>query len=113
MTRKTGAYNKSSVAPGLQRAWQSLRILRTCTRGDISATAELADATVRAYVSALIKAGFIKVTRPRTRRYAGVQEVITLVRNTGPIAPIARADGNGVYDRNTDTTWNNKGEVQK
>lgn len=112
MARTTGAYSKHSVAPGLQRAWQSMRIMRSFTCPDISTTAELQIRTVRIYMRALRRAGFVRLARRRAQTSPGSFDVWALVRDSGPQAPIARRDGSGVYDRNTGISWGSNGEPQ-
>ncbi len=78
-----------------ERAWYAIKALGTFTVPALTATAEGRPGSVRAYVSALVKAGYLDVTR------AGRGQAIYTLRSrmwTGRRAPeIHRA---GVYDPN-------------
>mgnify|MGYP006146733455 CR=1 FL=1 len=83
-----------------QRMWQSMRILRAFDRHEVATTAEASVNTVRVYLGALLKAGFL---RQRGDKYQ-------LVRNTGPKPPAPNYEGRGkrglrgVTDLNTGAT---------
>ncbi|WP_421173801.1 hypothetical protein [Aeromonas enteropelogenes] len=63
------------------RMWQSMRILRTFDRDEVASTAEASVNTVRIYLGALVKAGFVK------QQGMGVEATYQLTRNTGPKPP--------------------------
>lgn len=82
------------------RMWQSMRILRVFDRNEVANIATASVNTVRVYLSALQKAGFL---RQQDDKYQ-------LVRNTGPKppAPCYKESGKrglyGVTDLNTGVT---------
>ena len=87
--------------PVRHRMWQSMRILRVFDRHEVASTATASVNTVRVYLSALQKAGFL---RQQGDKYQ-------LVRNTGPKAPTPCYAGSGkrglygVTDPNTNVTY--------
>lgn len=106
MPRTKGAYSLRSQAPGLQRVWQSMRILRRFTVPDLVATAELGESASGKYVRALARAGFVRLVQALQSGKAGSRNVWQLVRGAdSPIAPIVRKDGSGVFDPNTGVAW--------
>ena len=119
MGRTPNSYSQRSTAPGLQKVWQSMRILRT--RFDSAAlqtTAEAGKTQVEKYLSALHAAGYLRLVVPRVNGRPGSRNVYALVRDSGPTAPICRkhavqagaARGRPVYDPNTHITWGPDGQ---
>lgn len=105
MARVKGAYCTTTKAPGLQRAWQAMRVLRRFTTADVIMTAEVGESACRKYLRGLALTGFVALERERVSGRAGSRDVWRLVRDTGPKAPIRRWDGTGVYDPNTGDAW--------
>ena len=85
----------------LARVWQSMRVMRRFTTANLQATAEAGESAVRKYLMALRQAGYVRLVQARSSGHAGSRDVWALVRDSGPAAPIRRADGSGVYDPNT------------
>lgn len=92
------------------RLWRAIRMRRKFTIGDLLDLAAGEEATPRSmahrYVRALQQAGYLAELRPTkgegpgrppAKRYA-------LIRDSGPLTPIARARAPEVYDPNTGTT---------
>ena len=76
--------------------WRSMRVMRTFTIRDVSATAEVSYTAAQKYVSALGRAGYLR----RLGRKAGGRDLYwQLVRETGPRGPVRRRDGR-VWDIN-------------
>ena len=110
MARPIGTYNLRTQAPGLQRVWQSMRILRRFTVVDLMTTAELGDSAISRYVRALAKAGFLRLAQPLQNGHIGSRNVWQLVRGLdSPLAPIARTNRSAVFDPNTGVAWGSNG----
>jgi len=105
MARVKGSYCTVTQAPGLQKVWQAMRVFRRFTTADLLMTVEVGESAVMKYCRALARAGYLQCARPRTSGRAGSRDVWQLVRDSGPLAPIRRWDGNGVYDRNDGIAW--------
>ena len=101
MARSQGAHTRvfHRQPKARDRAWQSMRILRTFTQPDLAATAEIGMANVKKYVNGLVKSGYLRVVRERDSGRKGGHAVYRLVRDTGPKAPRLQSDGN-TYDPN-------------
>lgn len=99
---KEGMRKLMPMAAGLGRArlWKSMRHLRMFTRPDLEATAEVKAHAVAAYVSALIRSGYLLSVSPYQRGVPGGEEKFRLVKNTGPAAPRVLRDGS-IFDPNT------------
>lgn len=110
MARTQGAYSSASQAPMLQRVWQSMRVLRQFHTGELEATAEAGASQVLKYVRALSQAGYLRLQVPIVSGRPGSRNVWLLLRDSGPLAPICRRDGTGVYDPNTQIVWGAGGQ---
>ena len=99
---RTRAYDRQPRAR--DRAWQSMRILRTFTLPDLMATAEIKRDNALRYVLGLERSGYLKRTRERRSGCKGGFAVWMLVRNAGPKAPRLQTDGT-TYDPNTHQTY--------
>ena len=101
--------SRLSSKPGARaRAWKSMRILRQFTQADLQITAEIREKNVAAFVRPLVKAGFVRIHKPRRGGHS--PHVYQLVRDTGPLAPIPWKNGE-VLDQNTRTIYDANGEV--
>lgn len=109
VARPFGTYNNSTKAPMLARVWQSMRVMRRFTTANLQATAEAGESAVRKYLMALRKAGYVRLVQQRSSGRPGSHDVWALVRDSGPVAPIRRADGSGVFDYNANVLWNLQG----
>ncbi|EGU35365.1 hypothetical protein [Vibrio scophthalmi] len=76
-----------------RKVWMSMRILRTFSQADLIITTEGSYRTVRRYLSALIKAGYIR------QQGRGQSAKYQLLRNTGPKPPAIKGDA--LFDQNT------------
>lgn len=85
----------------LDRAWQSMRIMRRFDVRDIVATAEIGHAWAARYINALVRSGHVRLISRVRRGHVG-SSVYQLARDTGPLAPVLTAAGE-VYDRNEAT----------
>lgn len=111
MSRTMGAYNTRTVAPALQRVWQSMRIMRSrFSVGELITTAESGKSQTQKYVTALHRAGYLRLAQSRVNGRPGSHNAWALVRDSGPVAPIVRYDGSAVYDRNTGLLWGMDGK---
>ncbi len=81
------------------RAWQSMRMLRTFTLPDLMATAEIGYDNIKKYIGGLECAGYLRRVRDKNNGRKGGHVAWMLVRNTGPRAPRLQSDGN-TYDPN-------------
>lgn len=106
MARVRGAFTKARPSSDArQRAWAAMRFLRTFTAPELQMGAEIAYDNLKKYLTALEKAGYVKRLRPKRNGEAAGHVVWVLIRNTGPKHPIARRNGKGVYDPNTDEVF--------
>lgn len=80
------------------RLWQAMRMLRSFTQGDLVATAEASANHVCKYLSALVRAEYLRVVQPRRSGVAGGEAHYRLLRDTGPLAP--RIGKSGLLDPN-------------
>lgn len=110
MARTPKAYSTTATAPMLNRVWTSMRLLRRFTINDVIVTAEAGRSQVEKFVRALRDTGYLRLDQPRVSGRAGSMDVWSLTRNSGPLPPIRRKDGSGVYDPNTLMTWGPGGE---
>lgn len=69
------------------RLWRAMRILRTFTVAELSATAEVSPNSARKYVRALAHAGYLRVATPYRQGAVGGHASYLLIRDTGPHAP--------------------------
>ena len=69
------------------RMWQSMRILRRFTSGDLQATAEVGASHSQKYVRMLLQAGYLRVVQAKQSGVTGGHAVYQLIRDTGPHAP--------------------------
>ncbi len=111
MARTPQSYSLASQAPMLQRVWQSMRVMRRFTTADLEATAEAGETGVQKFVKALHGAGYLKLLQARVSGRPGSRDLWALGRDSGPLAPIRRADGTGVFDPNTQLTYSPTGQV--
>jgi hypothetical protein len=111
VARTHSSYSMASQAPMLQRVWQSMRCMRRFTAADLQATAEAGETGVAKFVKALHQAGFLRLVQARVNGRAGSRDLWALCRDSGPLAPIRRADGSGVFDPNTQLTYGAQGQV--
>jgi hypothetical protein len=89
---------------GQFRMWRAMRIHKRFKHADIETSAPGGTrATVRSYVVALTKAGFLR------REGKHSDPVYVVVRNPGPLAPQIRRDGL-VYDLNRDKAYGPDGK---
>ena len=111
MARTQGATSTASQAPMTQRVWQSMRVMRRFSSGDLIATAETGDTVVHKYVRALASAGYLRLAKARVSGRPGSRDIWTLARDSGPLAPIRQRSAGNVFDPNTWLTWNAAGQV--
>jgi hypothetical protein len=84
------------------RIWQAIRVLRTFTTRDLIAVCELQSrGTLDYFLGALRGAGYLGVAQPRS----GVAGSYRLIRDTGPLAPVAQKKRRIVFDANTRTEY--------
>ena len=112
MARLHGSYSTTTQAPGLQRVWQAMRVLRRFSTAELMMTTDASESAVMKYVRALARAGYLQCAKPRCSGRAGSRDVWQLTRDSGPLAPIRRWDGSGVYDRNAGVAWPLDGPAQ-
>lgn len=91
-----------------QRAWNAMRITRTFTVADLTtAVARPGDGDVeenlRRYVNALTRSGYLARAarrRPGTAPGSNGYAIYSLVRDTGPVAPVVSRKQGAVHDFN-------------
>lgn len=76
-----------------------MRILRTFTVPDLTATADASETNTVKYVRGLYRAGYLRCVRQKDSGRRGGHPVYRLVRDTGPLAPRLQRDGT-TYDPN-------------
>ena len=104
MPRTPGSCNlHNRVKTARQRAWNAMRVLKEFTLLDLEMSAEIAPDNIRKYVNALHRAGYLRQRRPKQNGKDGGSVIWRLVNHTGPLAPILRSDGSGMYDPNRKT----------
>lgn len=102
MARKVGNHTRvyKRLPRARDRAWQSMRILRTFTLPDLVSTADIQPDNAKKYVIGLTNAGYVRCIREKDNGRKGGYAVYRLARDTGPHAPRLQADGR-TYDTNT------------
>lgn len=78
--------------------WQSMRKLRRFTRADLIAVAEAKRDNVNRYCAALREHGYLRVVQEKQQGIVGGDEVLLLIKNSGPVAP--RVTEDGIFDGN-------------
>jgi hypothetical protein len=110
MTGIAGCTKRSQIQPGQQQAWQAMRILRRFTLPQLLTTCpRLAHRTARAYLARLRRCGYVVRVARRISGQPGGADSYSLVRNSGPQAPIARKATVSVFDPNTGLAWGDGG----
>ena len=106
MLRLPGSLTRHhAVAGARQRLWNAMRIFKVFTAAEIAPVADASPANVQKYLRALAQAGYLRLARAKRNGAVSGHAVWRLVRNSGPRCPIARSDGSGVYDPNTDQLY--------
>lgn len=83
---------------GQDRIWMGAKAMKEFTAKDMALVAQV-DATIcRNYILALVRAGYIAITKNRTGRTGHVYRFIRQ-KDTGPLSP-SMIKGKQVYDRN-------------
>jgi hypothetical protein len=101
MSRTPGATSQTHrVVCARQRLWNSIRVFKRFTSGQLEATAEVTRANLQKYLLALSRSGYLALARPKQNGKSLGHAVWRLARDSGPHAPIVRTDGSGVYDPN-------------
>lgn len=113
MPRTPGSLSQAHRVPGArQRLWNSIRVLKRFTSAQLEATAAVNPANLQKYLLALDHAGYLALARPKQNGKAMGHAVWRLARDSGPLAPIVRANGSGVYDPNQATLYPYRGEAR-
>lgn len=114
MGRTRGAISKAHHrgAEARLQAWQSMRIMRRFTRAAVLTTADIKKSNLGKYVNALRHAGYLRVARASISGKAGSHEVLELIKDTGPKAPIVGNDGQ-VFDPNDQKLYGSQVAAQK
>lgn len=94
-----GTHHRTSGSEVRSQAWTSMRVMRRFTVGEIVATGSIGEDNARRYVRALERAGYLTRVRDVVIGEIGSCIIYGLVRDTGPLAPIAWLTG-GCYDPN-------------
>jgi len=79
-----------------------MRVFKRFTLADLEYSAEINERNLRTYLHALHRTGFLHIERPKRNGRPMGHVVWRLACGAGPLAPILRRDGTGVYDPNTD-----------
>lgn len=103
MSRAPGSHStRRPPTESRRRIWNSLRVLKRFTSAEVEATATVSRANLRQYLRALHRARIVAVAVPKRNGHARGHAVWRLVVDLGPLHPIPRSDGSGVYDPNHD-----------
>jgi hypothetical protein len=89
---------------GRANAWKGIRILKRFTMRDLHAATGTAESDLKSYLPYLVKAGYLRLVEPGSRKKGGSAPVYMLDprRNSGPEAPqVTRLKA--VFDANTET----------
>lgn len=81
--------------PGAERLWQAIRVMRIASIGELAGVAELPIPRVSSWARLMIKTGFIRANG----------DVLQLIRNSGPAAPVLDHNKGTVRDPNTNTDY--------
>lgn len=96
---------------GQDRIWMGAKAMKELTAKDMALVAQV-DATIcRNYILALIRAGYIAISKKRTARTGHVYRFIRQ-NDTGPLSP-SMIKGKQVYDRNLQKIVWSKDEAQE
>lgn len=106
MPRVTGSHStRRPPTESRRRIWNSIRVLKRFTAVDVEATAGVSRASLRQYFRALHRAGILAVAVPKRNGCARGHAVWRLANDLGPLHPIPRHDGSGVYDPNQERLY--------
>lgn len=99
--QQPGEYKASSTSVVQGRIWQSMRVLVRFDSNELVITTEANDRTVSSFLRALHKAGYVRMIKRQAGGRIGSRHIYQLIRDSGPLAPVVRQDGSGVWDQNT------------
>jgi len=93
-----------------QRMWQAMRFLNRFTMDDVQATAEAPRASVKKFITHLVKAGYVRILTPYRRNLSQDERLkqnvqYLLIRNSGRRYPVINCEKGEVYDQNEDATY--------
>jgi hypothetical protein len=83
-----------------RKAWLAMRTHKRFTSRDIESTAGITFENLKKYLKALRRSGYLMLERPRQSGKTMGHAIWRLVRCTGPLNPLPRWDGTGVWDQN-------------
>lgn len=84
-----------------QKMWNTMKISRFFTLGDLAITAGVDDSGASTYTTFLIRAGYVRQVEKIERfKVKGDQNRYQLIRDTGRFAPMVRAKQRGCWDQN-------------
>lgn len=89
------------------KMWAAMRVLQKFRIADLQTMAGASRDNAQRYVGALERTGYLIRLRPEPGSAPtsnGYQRWL-LVRNSGPAAPVYRANAGDIYDRNTSTAY--------
>lgn len=93
-----GSHKQQCAAEGRARIWQAVRVMRRFKVADIEMATELKNGAIGLFLRTLARAGYLQVVfKARGLR----PTVYQLVRDSGPLPPMRRTDGSGMWDQNT------------
>lgn len=110
-TKRAFGHHHVTRRPADKRAtvWLAMRQLLRFDIPTLVMTTEVANRTVKDFVYAIGRAGYLRNQRIATGTPSGSKFIWQLVRDTGPLPPLTRRNGN-VYDQNTRKTYKPGGE---
>jgi len=82
-----------------------MRVFKVFTVVQILSVAEIGRPNLRKYMKFLLRAGYLRIARPKQNGKSEGHTVWRLVRSSGPKHPLPRRDGSGVYDPNHDALY--------
>lgn len=88
--------------PKTQQLWQAMRVMRRFTLGQLVCTVDggMSVQHARAFVQRLATCAYVRTVRARRLGQPGEQDVLALVRDTGPLAPTPCHRVVGLLDHN-------------
>lgn len=97
--------NSAKRLRGREAIWVKIRELKTFTLRDLWLDTDISPGTIRTFVIALEKAGFLS-SEKKTRRSTPPYYEFTLIKDVGIDCPKVRKDGSTVKPTNTENMWN-------
>lgn len=101
MARTHGATTRQGEPNTIrEKLWRVMQINPKFTTYTLEAHTQADYVNVRKYLQSLVRAGYVRIIAERRSGQRGGHAVYKLARNTGPLPPIRRRGGDGMFDQN-------------